>query len=229
MAGKKKINRILPLLKMAMFLLATIGIVMVIRRLLVLTGFIPTNNKPGFDSFDQDFSKHTFITALHILPGTLFMILGPLQFMPSIRVRHIQFHRWSGRIFIIAAYVIGLTSIVLSFIKQPIGGINEAVASIFFSIFFLVCVSLSLHSILRKQVLLHREWMIRTFSVGLAIATVRLITVFAFIFFKVLPENFLGTAFWMGFSLHTVVAEIWINYTRKPVLAEQKNIFVTRH
>ncbi len=132
---------------------------------------------------------------LHIAPGALFMILGSLQFIPRIRLKHIQFHRWSGRVFIMAAYTIGITSIVLSFIKQLILGINEAVASIFFSIFFVVCVSMSLHSILRKPVLLHREWMICAFSLGLAIATVRIITAFAFIFFKMQPENFLGTAF----------------------------------
>jgi hypothetical protein len=216
MAAKRKINKILALLKVVMFILVAIGIVMVIRRLMVLTGVMPTNNKPGFSSFDQGFGKQSLITILHIVPGALFMISGPVQFMPRIRLRHIQFHRWSGRVFIIAAYTIGITSIVLSLIKRPIGGTNEAVASIFFSIFFLVCISLSLHCILKKQVLLHREWMIRAFSVGLAISTVRLITVLAFICFKVPPQNFLGTAFWMGFTLHAVVAEVWINYTRKP-------------
>ncbi len=163
------------------------------------------------------------------MPGALFMILGPLQFMPRIRVRHIQFHRWSGRVFIIAAYIIGLSSIVLSFIKQSIGGINEAVASVFFSIFFLVCINLSLYYISRKQVPLHREWMIRAFSVGLAISTVRLITAFVFVFFKVLPQNFLGTAFWMGFTLHAIVAEVWINCTRKTVVAEHKILLFPRH
>jgi hypothetical protein len=63
--------------------------------------------------------------------------------------------------------------------------------------------------------------MIRAFSLGLAIETVRLITAFVFIFFKVQIENFLGTAFWMGFTLHTLVAEIWINYTRKPTVTKQ--------
>ena len=222
MTGKKKKNRILALLKTAMFTLVAIGIVMVIRRLMVLTGITATNNKPGFSSFDQGFGKHLFITILHIVSGALFMILGPLQFMPQIRLRYIRFHRLSGRVFIMAAYTIGTTSIILSFIKQPIGGINEAVASVFFSIFLLVCVSLSLRSILRKKVLLHREWILRTFSLGLAIATIRLITVFAFIFFHVLPQNFLGTAFWMGFTLHALVAEVWINYTRKPIIAKQE-------
>lgn len=223
MPGKKRISKIRLLLKVAMFLLAAIGIVMVIRSLIVLTEIVPTNNRQGFDSLNQDFGKQTFTTILHIVPGALFMILGPLQFMPGIRLRHIQFHRWTGRVFIITAYIIGITSIVLSFTKQLIGGINEAAASVFFSIFFLLCISRSLYCILRKQVLLHREWMIRAFSLGLAIETVRLITAFAIIFFKV-QLDFLGTAFWMGFTLHAIVAEIWINHTRKPVVAGHKTL-----
>src|SRR4051794_20439132 len=122
MAGKRKTNRILSLLKVVMFILVAIGIVMVIRRLIVLTGFLPANNKPGFSSFDQGFDKQSLITILHIIPGALFMISGPLQFMARIRLRHIQFHRWSGRVFIMAAYTIGISSIVLSFVKQPVGG-----------------------------------------------------------------------------------------------------------
>ena len=212
------INKILPVLKVAMFLLTAIGIIMVIRSLNDLTGYMPVNNGPRVPSFNKDYGKHTFLTLLHIVPGALFVILGPLQFMPRIRFRHIRFHRWSGTVFIIAAYIIGITAIVLSFTKQLIGGIDEAVASLFFSIFFLVSISMSLYYILRKQVMLHREWMIRSFSLGLAIATVRIIAAFAFIFFKIPLENFLGTAFWMGFALHAVVAEIWINYTRKPVI-----------
>jgi hypothetical protein len=78
MTGKKKINKISSLLKVAMFLLVTIGIVMVIRRLLNLTGLMPPNNKPGFASLDQGFDQHAFTTILHIVPGALFMILGPL-------------------------------------------------------------------------------------------------------------------------------------------------------
>ena len=226
MSGKNKINRISSFLKVVMFLLAAIGIVMVIRRLLNLSGFLPSNYKPGFASLDQGFDQHTFITILHIVPGALFMISGPLQFMPRIRFRHIQLHRWSERVFILVAYIIGITSIVLPLIKQPIGGITEAVASIFFSIFFLVCISMSLYYFFKKKVPRQREWMIRVFSLGLAIATTRLIAVFTFIVFKVPLQSFLGTAFWMAFTLHAIVAEIWINYTRKTVCYKLSGIFV---
>lgn len=206
------------LLKASMFLLVAIGIGMVIRRSIVLAGVMPTNNKSLFASFDRGFDEYSFATILHIFPGALFMISGMLQFMNGIRLRHIQFHRVSGKIFILAAYVVGISSIVLIFTKQSIGGIDEDLASLFFSVFLLVSISLSWYYISMKKVSLHREWMIRAFSIGLAIATIRLIVVFAFLFFGVSPENFLGTAFWIGFNLHAIVAEIWIHHTRKRVV-----------
>jgi uncharacterized membrane protein len=200
---------------------------MAIRRLSVLEGLMSSNNRVGLSSVDQEFSKHPFITLLHIIPGALFMILGPLQFMPFIRVRYIKFHRWSGRVFIMAAYTIGLSSIILSFAKRPLGGLNEAVASIFFSVFFLVCISLSFRSVLRRQIRLHREWMIRAFSIGLAISTVRIITIFVFVFFKMPLQDFLGTAFWLGFTMHGIAAELWINFTRKLPISQAKNVFAS--
>jgi hypothetical protein len=30
------------------------------------------------------------------------------------------------------------------------------------------------------------------------------------------PRDFFGTAFWIGFTLQMITAEIWINYTRHP-------------
>ena len=202
-------------LKFAMFFLVVMGIAMVIRRTLVLSGFLTTSNVPKAFSFDQGFSEHPLITLLHIIPGALFMILGPIQIMPRIRARYIQFHRWSGRVFMMAAYIIGLTALILPFIKQPIGGITEIAGTVFYSILFLVCLSMALKFVLRKQIRLHREWMIRTFSIGLAISTVRLITALSFTLFKLPPQNFMGTAFWLGFAMHLIAAEVWINYTRQ--------------
>ncbi len=207
-------------LKFAMYFLAVLGIAMVIRRTLVLSGIMSTANVPKAFSFDKGFSDHPGITLLHIIPGALFMMLGLIQFSPGIRSRYIQFYRWSGRAFIVDAYIVGLTALILPFVKQPIGGITEAVGIVFYSIVFLTCMSLALKSILSKQLELYREWIIRTFSIGLAIATVRIIMAMAFATFRVLPQNFMGTAFWLGFTMHLIAAEVWINYKRKsPAIA----------
>ena len=202
-----------------MFFPAVIGIAMVIRRTLVLTGLIGSVNPPGMPkdapAFDGEFGRHPVITLIHILPGALFMILGPLQFMPGIRARHLRLHRLSGRIYIITAYIIGISALYLPFVVPPIGGLNEAAATTLFALIFLVSLSKAWWHILHKQVALHREWMIRAFSVGLAVGTIRPIIALFFAFSGLPPQTFFGTAFWIGFTLQLLAAEIWINSTRE--------------
>jgi uncharacterized membrane protein len=210
----KTIKRLTRLLWIIVFVLTAIGIAMVVRRTLAMANLIPSFNPGGGPPFDTGFSKHPVITFMHILPGALFMILGPLQFMPGIRARHIRLHRRSGRVFIVCAYIVGLSAISMPFIMLPIGGVNEAAGSILFGLFFLVALSKAWWHILRKQPALHREWMIRAYAIGLAVATIRPIMVLFFAFSGLPPQVFFGTAFWIGFTVHLITAEVWINYTR---------------
>ena len=83
------------------------------------------------------------------------------------------------------------------------------------AVFFLVALTQSLRHILRKETALHREWMLRAFAIGLAVAMIRPIVGMFFAFSGLAPQAFFGTAFWIGFTLHLVAGEIWINYTRK--------------
>lgn len=165
--------------------------------------------------------------------------------MPSYsRARYLGFHRLNGKIYIASAYIVGVSALIMSFVLSPIGGINQAAATILFAILFLISLSKAwwykadhrsaarraiishfrpkgnfhvdpeAENIRHKQVALHREWMIRAFSIGLAIGTIRPIMVLFFAFSGLPPQVFFGTAFWIGFTLHTLAAEIWINYSR---------------
>ncbi|HXO76189.1 MAG TPA: hypothetical protein VN824_13150, partial [Puia sp.] len=103
--------KIARLLHITMFFPAAIGLVMAVRRSLVITGVTgplnpPANSPfsagsvPGGPPVDAGFAQHSLITLLHILPGALFMILGPLLFLPAIRARYPKFHRRSERVVI---------------------------------------------------------------------------------------------------------------------------------
>jgi hypothetical protein len=218
------------LLRILSFVLAFIGLAMVVRRILAMNGLIPSFNPPvatgttagapaaasaAAEPFDANFAKHPLITLLHIIPGGFFMILGPLQFLPKIRNRYPRFHRRSGRIFLAAGYIIGITALIMPFVMQPIGGVNEAAGVLLFAIYFLTALTKAFWHILHRQITLHREWIIRAFAVGLAVATIRPIIALFFAFSKLSPHIFFGTAFWLGFSLHAIAAETWINSTRK--------------
>ena len=141
------------------------------------------------------------------------MILAPLQFVPKIRLNYLWFHRLSGRVLVVLGLIIGITALVMSS-KMAIGGANEWVATVVFASIFLFSLVKSFYHILRREVALHREWMIRMFAIGFAIATVRPIVGIFFAFSHLSPREFFGIAFWLGFTIHLVAAEAWINYTR---------------
>jgi hypothetical protein len=85
-----------------------------------------------------------------------------------------------------------------------------------FGAFFLFALGKAVWHIRRKEVALHREWMIRAFAVGLAVATIRPIIGMFFATSRITgltPREFFGTAFWIGFTVQLMAAEAWIQWT----------------
>jgi hypothetical protein len=200
-------------------LLALIGIAAAARRALLLLGILPPFNPPQAPpGFDADFAKYSMLTLTHVIPGLLFMILGPLQFVPWIRAHDLPWHRWSGRVFIAISLVIGLTALRMSWLMS-IGGRLETAATTTFALIFLFALGKATWHILRREVALHREWMLRAFVIGLAVATIRPIIGMFFALSSLSPHQFFGIAFWIGFIAHLIAAEVWINYTRLRVAA----------
>jgi uncharacterized membrane protein len=161
---------------------------------------------------------------IHIVPGVLFMVLGPFQFSQTIRARHLQWHRWNGRIFVTCGFIIGISALLMSFTMPSIGGVNQAAATILFGSIFLFALSKAFCHIRRREVALHRQWMIRAFAIGLAVATIRpIVGIFFAIsrFSNLTPAQFFGTAFWIGFVLHLIAAEAWIHATLPQTIKAQ--------
>jgi len=210
----------------AVIFLAVIGVAVAARRVVHLVPILEYGYRPPapaanprlaeLAATDGLFARYPVLTLIHIVPGMLFMILGPLQFSVAIRSRYLRWHRWSGRVFVASGLVIGVSALVMSFGMPAIGGVNQAAATTLFGAFFLFALSKAFWHIRRREVSLHREWMIRAFSIGLAVATIRPIIG---IFFAtspltgLTPHEFFGIAFWIGFVLHLIAAEAWIRAT----------------
>ena len=198
-------------------LLAAIGVAAVIRRATQLIAPVPAPARfADAAAMDAGFARHPLLTMVHIVPGLLFMLLAPLQFVRALRSRRPDVHRWTGRVLVGAGLIIGSSALVMG-PQIAIGGANEIAATIVFGSFFLFALIKGFLAIRRGRVGEHREWMIRAFAIGLAVATVRPI-VGAFFATSRLTHltvhEFFGTAFWLGFTLHLIAAEAWINHTR---------------
>jgi len=213
----------------AVIFLAFIGLAVATRRTIVLLkpGTLSSAKNPAMQ-LDAHFANHAALTFAHILPAMLFMVLGPLQFVRRLRSKYPQVHRWSGRIFLTASAVVGVTGLAMAFGKT-IGGVDEKAAITLFGTFFLIALAKALWHALRREFAQHREWMIRGYAIGLAVATIRPImgTFFAAAVLRghaPEPKEFFGTAFWIGFTLQMMAAEIWINYTRPATVPSMASV-----
>jgi uncharacterized membrane protein len=197
--------------------LVFIGVAIVVRRTMQI--FHPSPAPAGFPeaaTLDAGFARHPVLTMIHIVPGLLFVLLAPMQLMRSIRSRRANLHRWMGRVVVGAGMIIGVTALVMS-PQMAVGGLNETVVTTLFASLFLVFLVKGFRAIRRRDVAAHREWMIRAFATGLAVATIRPIMGIFFatrMLTHLTPQQFFGTAFWLGFTVQLLVAEVWINYTR---------------
>jgi len=165
---------------------------------------------------DAGFARHETLTIIHIIPGLLFMLLAPLQFVKRIRVRRPALHRWIGRTVVGLGMVIGGSALVMS-PQMAIGGPTETAATTLFGCVFLFAMIRGFIYIRRGNRRLHREWMIRAFAIGMAVATIRPIVGVFFATSRLThltPHDFFGVAFWLGFTIQFLIAEMWIRYTR---------------
>jgi len=213
-------NAITRFLWVAVIFLALHGVLVATRRAVVLIkpGAMNPNRNPAA-ALDAHFAKEKSLALLHVIPGMIFMILGPFQFVRRLRERHPAVHRWTGRIFLAASTVIGLTGLTMA-VRGTIGGWDEKSAILLFGSFFLFSLGKALWHVLHREFHKHREWMIRGYAVGLAVATIR--PIMGGFFAAALigghapqPERFFGAAFWIGFTVQTIVAEIWVRRTRR--------------
>jgi hypothetical protein len=201
-------------------LLIAIGLLAVARRTYVLLYPPETPRFAAAAAMDSGFAKHPRVTFIHILPAALFFLLMPFQFVRRIRARHLAWHRWFGRLLLILALIIAASALRMSF-TMAIGGANETAATTLYAILFLIFLTLGYWNIRHRRIVQHREWMIRAFGVSLGIATTRPIVGIFFAARRLSPDEFFGTAFWLGFTLTLLGAETWIQYTRtRPVKLE---------
>ncbi len=214
--------------------LAVIGVAAATRRIVNLTPTLvhgccpaPVSANPRLAQvavLDDLFAHYPLLTLIHIVPGLFFMILGPLQFSVKIRANHLWWHRLNGRILVACGLVIGISALIMSLRMPAIGGVTQATATTLFGTYFLFALATALWHIRHRDIALHREWMIRAFAIGLAVATIRPIIGLFFAtspLTGLTPHDFFGIAFWVGFVLHAVVAEIWIRSTRPETISRR--------
>jgi hypothetical protein len=116
-------------------------------------------------------------TALvgHILFATVISIAGALQLIPGIRNRFPVFHRWNGRLFVLAAFTQAITGIYLTlWVGKRIGDTTQHVVSVLGAVLIMFCAVMALRFAMQRDFTTHRRWALRLFLVASASWFIRL-------------------------------------------------------
>jgi uncharacterized membrane protein len=190
---------------------AVVGFLALVGITAIATHYLQEPYNPGF-------LEYPVIVALHVVLGGVYLALAPFQLVKRIRSRHPGYHRWVGRMLVSIALVVGATALFMGLVIPFSGWIERAYIGLFGTFFLLALIQGFLH-VRAKRVALHREWMIRAFTLGLAVATMRLIFVPAIIVVADPTQSQLqalsAASFLVAFVVHASVAEAWIRLPRK--------------
>ncbi len=191
-------------------MLCLIAAAAAVRRILVLVLPPVVERVPQMAALNAAFAAHKVLTLWHIVPALLFVVLLPFWFLRVVR-KHPDAHRRVMYALVILGAITGITALLLSL--HPVGGVNEAAASILYDSLFLFSLGRAWVLFRRGKFVLHRTWMIRAIAVLLGIATTRPVMGVFFATERLThlqPQQFFGTAFWIGFTATYIAGEAYL-------------------
>jgi len=190
-------------LRIGFWVCTAIAIAVVIRRISALA-FPPRSAPPQLAALDAFFASHAALTLAHILPALAFVLVAPF----------VVFRRraaWTERLIFPLGAIVGITAYAMS--VDSVGGWTERSAVLLFNSLFLFSLFRSYSYRHQDELLLERRWLLRAIAILLGIATTRPVMGIFFATSRLThlaPSQFFGIAFWIGFSINTLLFELWI-------------------
>ena len=192
-------------LRIAFWLSIVIAVAVAIRRLLALARPY-TGASPLVAHLDNVFASHAALTLAHIFPALICVLLVPVIVFRGQRVSATV-----QRAFYVLGIIVSLTAYAMSI--YSVGGWTERSAVLFFDSLFLFSLARAFLFRLRSDNSQEHRWQLRSIAILLGIATTRPVMGVFFATARLthlLPEQFFGIAFWIGFSLNVFAFEFWI-------------------
>ena len=192
-----------PWLRTGFWICIVIAVAVVLRRVVALA-HPPQSAPPQLAQLDAAFASHAVLTLAHIIPALAFVLLTPFVYL-----RRFAGAAWPKRLLFPLGLVVGVTAYAMS--RYSIGGWVERSAVLLFNTLFLF--SLFRAWRLRHDAVPQLRWVTRAIAVLLGIATTRPVMGIFFAASRAThlsPHQFFGIAFWIGFSINTLVIEFWL-------------------
>ena len=170
-------------------------------------------------AYFRGYWPHRARLIFHISGGILALSFGPFQFWTGLRRSAMNFHRWTGRLYLVGVLVGSIGAFSMGVYTRPH---SFGIALMSLAAAWIVVTGTAYAAILRGMISLHKEWMVRSY-----------IVTFAFVSFRILREYFPGFANGLGGSVPDSLANItWISWVIplgiNEIIVHVRRIFGTR-
>lgn len=193
-----------------LWLLGSILVLSAVARLASMAFGAPTSNPEDFATQSAFYVEQGWSPLMHLVAGLVFALVGPLQFSTALRQRAPKIHRMMGYAFVVSTTFIGVSGLWMNVFFPPVGGALKLSANWVFGVALLLSVALAMRSIFARDVQRHRAWMIRTFAIGMGVATQRWILLPIFVALGEFDDTLIGVGVWGGWLLNVAIAEVVI-------------------
>jgi hypothetical protein len=208
--GARGVKRRAPLwLKAGFWACIVIAVAAALRRFVALVHPSQTGPSP-MAALDAAFASHAALTFAHIISATAFVLVAPLVFL-----RAPKSGLWERLLFPLGAMV-GITAYAMSI--PAFGGWVERSAVLLFNSVFLFSMARAYWYAQAGESFQKMRWLSRAVGILLGIATTRPVMGIFFATSRwthLEPRQFFGVAFWIGFSINTIIVEVWLRSGRR--------------
>ena len=147
--------------------------------------------------------KYSFY--IHIFAGMFCIVAALTQFSSYILKKRKVIHIWVGKIYVLVVLVLGApTGLYMSFFAK--GSFWERILFMFMAMYWFYSTTKGLQTIKVKNVLAHKNWMIRSYSMAMTAVTFR---IYHILFY-----------YWGVGHLHNYEISLWISVLGNLLLAE---------
>jgi hypothetical protein len=111
----------------------------------------------------------------HVFGGLIAVLAGVWQIWTGLNAQSMNVHPWTGRLYV-AGVLLGAFGALVLAVTSWLFGFAWAVALVCLAVAWLTTTGMALHAARKRKLLLHKQWMVRSYIITFAFVTFRLIT-----------------------------------------------------
>lgn len=179
--------------------------------------YIPVHTDVAFLRIKQDYISmwhYKYAFFIHAYTAVLALPAGFTQFFLFIRSKYPWLHSITGYIYVISILLFAAPSGFVIGIYAN-GGLSSQIAFLLLAILWFWFTLKAILAIKNKNIVSHKQWMIRSFALTLSAITLRAWKYIIVATFHPRPMDVYQIVAWLGWVLNLVVAEILIYHYYK--------------